>query len=65
MYIDIEKIWLGILMSKFPQFLTELSAHNSFTFSFSDDKFSKYLWIFTKFGVCIDIVEICIGIANG
>ena len=26
---------------------------------------SKYQWIFTKLGVCIDILEIRFGIANG
>ena len=26
---------------------------------------SKHKWIFTKFGMCIDIVEILFGIANG
>ena len=34
-------------------------------FSFPDDNLSKSKWIFTKFGVCIDIVEIWFGIANG
>ena len=33
--------------------------------SFLDDNLSKHQWIFTKFGVCIDIVEIWFGIANG
>ena len=33
-------------------------------FSFSDDNFSKCQWNFTKLGVCIDIMEICIGVAN-
>ena len=32
-------------------------------FSFLEDNFSK--WIFTKLGMCIDIVEIWFGIANG
>ena len=34
-------------------------------FSFPDDDLSKHQWIFTKFGMCIDIVEIWFGIANG
>ena len=34
-------------------------------FSFPDDNLSKYQWIFTKLGMCIDIVEIWFGIANG
>ena len=33
--------------------------------SFPDDNLSKCQWIFTKLGVCIDIVEIWFGIANG
>ena len=33
--------------------------------SFLDDKFSKCQWIFTKLGMCIDIVEIWFGIAKG
>ena len=50
-------------MGKFLQFLTELSAHDMI-FSFPDDNFSKYQWIFTKLGVCIDFMEICFGIAD-
>ena len=34
-------------------------------FLFPDDNLSKYQWIFAKLGVCIDIVEIWFGIANG
>ena len=34
-------------------------------FLFPDDNLSKHQWIFTKFGMCIDIVEIWFGIANG
>ena len=34
-------------------------------FSFPDDNLSKHQWIFTKPGMCIDIVEIWFGIANG
>ena len=56
---------LGLLLGKFRQFLTELSARNTPIFSFPDDNFSKHQWIFTKLGMCIDIVEIWIGIANG
>ena len=52
-------------MGKFRQFLTKLSARDMSVFSFLDDNFSKYQWIFTKFGICIDIVDICFGIANG
>ena len=33
--------------------------------SFPDDNLSKHPWIFTKLGMCIDIVDIWFGIANG
>ena len=33
-------------------------------FSFPDDNLSKHQWIFTKLGMCIDIVEIWFGIAK-
>ena len=58
---------LGLLMGKFRQFLTELSARDTPIFSFPDDNLSKHQWIFTKLGtgICIDIVEIWSGIANG
>ena len=56
---------LGLLMGKFFQFLTELSAHRTSVFLFPDDNLSKCQWIFTKLGVCIDIVEISFWIANG
>ena len=41
--------------------VVRLSVH----FSFPDDNLSKHQWIFTKLGMCIDIVEIWFGIANG
>ena len=34
-------------------------------FSFPDDNLSKRPWIFTKLGVCTDIVEIWFGIVTG
>ena len=37
----------------------------SVRFLFPGDNLSKHQWIFTKLGMCIDIVEICFGIANG
>ena len=51
-------------MGNFRQFLTELSVHNTTIFWFLDINFSKGQWIFMKLGMCIDIVEICLGIAN-
>ena len=56
---------LGLLIGKFHQFLTELSARNTSLFSFPDDNFSKYQCIFTKLGVPIDIVKTWFGIADG
>ena len=32
---------------------------------FPGDNLSKYQWIFTKLGICIDIMEIWFGIAKG
>ena len=55
----------GLLVGKFCQILNELSARDMPIFSFPDDKFSKHQWIFTKLGMCIDIVEIWFRIANG
>ena len=52
-------------MGKCRQFLTELSARDTSIFSFPDDNLSKHQGIFTKLGMCIDIVEIWFGIANG
>ena len=51
-------------MGKFPQFLTELSARDMLVFPFPDDNLSNR-WILVKLGMCIDIVEIWFGIANG
>ena len=56
---------LGLLNGTFRQFLIELSARDTTVFSFLDDNFTKYQWIFTKLGVCIDIVDICFGTAYG
>ena len=52
-------------MGKFRQILMELSARDMPKFSYPDDNLSKLQWIFTKLGMCIDIVEIWFGFANG
>ena len=52
-------------MGKFRQILTELSARDMPIFSFPDDNLSKRQRIFTKLVICIDIVKIWFGIANG
>ena len=41
------------------------SVRLSICYSFPDDNLSKHQWIFTKLGMCIDIVDIWFGIANG
>ena len=43
----------------------ESVRRTSVRFSFPDDNLSKHQWIFTRHGMCIDIVEIWFGIANG
>ena len=55
----------GLLMGEFCQFLTEFSARDASVFSFPDDNLSKYQRIFSKLGMCVDIVDIWFGIANG
>ena len=34
-------------------------------FSFMDDNLNKYQWIFTKLGMCLDIVEIDLALLMG
>ena len=41
-----------------------MSVHPSIHFSFQDDNLSKHQWIFTKLGMCIDIVEIWSGLGK-
>ena len=40
-------------------------SHPSICVLFPEDNLNKHKWIFTKLGMCIDIVEIWFGIANG
>ena len=56
---------LGLLMGRFRQFLTELSARDTPIFSFPNYNLSKYQRIFTKLAVCINFKEIWFEIANG
>ena len=56
---------LGLLIGKVCQSFTELSARDMPIFSFLVDNLSKHQWMFTKLGMCNDIVEIWFGIANG
>ena len=43
----------------------ELSACYMSDFSFPDNNFSQCHWNFTILGMCIDIVQIWFGVANG
>ena len=52
--------WTSVYLSVRPS-ISCMSVH----FSFLDDNLSKHQWIFTKLGMCIDIVDIWFGIANG
>ena len=52
-------------MGKICRFLTELPARDMPVFLFRDNNLSKYQCIFAKLGMCIDIVDIWFGIANG
>ena len=51
--------WSSVSPSVHPSYI-RLSVR-----SFPDDNLSEDQWIFTKLGMCIDIVEIWFGIANG
>ena len=65
MCVDTVEIWFRIANEQnLSIFDIILSAGHTFIFSFLDDNLSKFQWIFTKYGVCIDNVEIWFGIAN-
>ena len=70
--IDNVAIWFGIINGQTssifdrvicPRYVSFLFFFVCFFFSFPDDNFSKFQWIFTKLVMGIDIVEICF--ANG
>ena len=63
--LTLRRSGLGLLMGKFRQIFTELSARDMPIFSFPDDNFSKYQGILTKLAIYIDSKEIRFGIANG
>ena len=59
-------MWLWIANGQISSiFFAELSARDTSFFSFPDDNLSKYQWICITLDMCIDIVEIWFGIANG
>ena len=47
------------------QFMMELSAWHRCVFLLLDNNLIKYPWLFTKLGMCFDILKIWFGIANG
>ena len=51
--------WTSVCLSVRPS-VSRPSAH----ISYPDDNKSKLQWLFTKLGMCIDIVEIWFGVAN-
>ena len=52
--------WTSVCLSVCPSVV-----HPSIRFLFPDDNLSKLQRVFTKSGMCIDIVDIWFGIANG
>ena len=54
--------WTSVCLSSIRLSVSCTSIHLYFI---SDDNLSKCQWIFTKLGMCINIVEIWFGIANG
>ena len=52
--------WTPVCLSIRP-----LYVRRSGRFSFPDDNLSKHQSIFTKLGMCIDILDIWFGMANG
>ena len=68
MCINIVEIWFEIANGQILSVFTELSVCDTlifFCFQFPGNNLSKYQWISTKLGVCIDIVEIWFRITNG
>ena len=60
--------WMSVCPSVHPSVRSSVCpspVHPSICFSFSDDNLIKHEWIFNKLGMCIDIVEVWFGIANG
>ena len=56
MCIVIVEIWFGIAYGQILSIYDGNLCLQMSIFSFSDDNFSKCQWIFTKLGMCIDIV---------
>ena len=52
--------WTSVCLS-----IRQSYVHPSVHFLFPDDNLSKHQWIFTKLGMCIDIVDIWLGLLMG
>ena len=59
--------WQGIMVSQLSMCpsICRTSIRPSVPISFTDDNLNKYQWLFTKLGVCIEIVAIWFEIAKG
>ena len=65
MHVDIKEIWFGIANGQISLIFDKLSACNTSEISFTNNNLSKYQWIFTKLGMCIDIVQSCLEFLMG
>ena len=62
MSIDIVEIWTEITDGQISSIFDRVYCPQTrLFFSFPDDNFSLYQLIFTKLGMCIDFVEVCLG----
>ena len=57
--------WTSVCLSIQPSVHLSVVHPSIHPYSFPDDNLSKHQWIFTKLGMCIDIMEVWFGIANG
>ena len=64
MCIDIVGLCFWIANGQICQFLTGLSACDTFVFLFLDNNLGRSQWIFTKLDVCIDVVESWFGMGK-
>ena len=66
MCIDIVEVWFGIANGQISSiFNSVICLPYMSVFSFLDNNLRKYQSIFTKLGMCIDIIEIWFVIVNG
>ena len=66
MCIDIVEIWFQIAYEQFSSIsVTVICPPYILIFAYRRKFEYQYQWIFTKLGMCIDIMEIWFGIANG